>query len=111
MNTLNTVVVIGNLGSDPDIKYFESGSVKASFSIARRISADITDWIPVEVWGKAAETAGNYLRKGSKVEVKGSLKREDWEDRETGSAKSRYLISGWQISLHSKSAYSQEESL
>lgn len=107
MNPLNTVVVIGNLGADPDVRYFESGSVKAKFSLARRVSADITDWVPVELWGKAAETAGNYLRKGSKVEVKGSLKWEQWEDQQ-GETKSRYLISGWQINLHSKSSTSQE---
>lgn len=103
MNALNTVILIGNLGADPELRYFESGSVKAKLSIARRISAEVTDWVPVELWGKAAEIAANYTKKGSKIEIKGSLKQETWTDSTTGEPKSRFVIVAWQINLHSKS--------
>src|SRR5687768_3992280 len=85
MNMTNSVVIVGRLGQDPEIKYFESGSVKARFSIAvdRTFSREnrVTDWFTVEVWGRQAEFAGEWLKKGSLVSVTGQLEVNRYTDQ------------------------------
>ena len=80
----NVVVLIGRLGQDPEIKYFESGSVKARFSVAvdRSFSKENrqTDWFNVEVWGKQAEFVGEWVKKGQLVAVTGSMEMQRWTD-------------------------------
>lgn len=82
---INSVVIVGRLGQDPEIKYFESGSVKARFSIAvdRNFSKEnkITDWFNIEVWGKQAEFVGEWVKKGSMVAVTGQLELSRWTDQ------------------------------
>lgn len=79
--------LIGNLGADPDIRFFESGSQRAQFTLYlnERFTKDgqtqeRTHRFSVEAWGKTAEFAANYLRKGSKVAVSGSLAENTWTD-------------------------------
>lgn len=73
----NSVVMVGRLGQDPEIKYFESGKVKASFSVAvdRGFSKEnrVTDWFNVEVWDRQAEFVGEWVKKGTLVSVMGKL--------------------------------------
>jgi single-strand DNA-binding protein len=93
--SLNIVHLVGRAGIDPDIKYFDSGSVKCRLTLAvnRRSSKDAEpDWFELELWGKTAEIAGNYVRKGSLIGVQGSLKIETWNDRTTGAARSKPVI-------------------
>jgi single-strand DNA-binding protein len=93
--TLNVVHLVGRVGGDPDVKYFESGSVKCNLTLAvNRPSSktDEPDWFNLEIWGKPAEIAANYVRKGSQIGVKGSLKIEHWSDRTTGVSRSRPVI-------------------
>ncbi len=82
---MNKVFLIGNLGQDPEMKYFETGSVVAKFSMAinsydSKNKEEKTDWISCEAWKKTAELIGEYCKKGSKIAIEGSLKTQNWED-------------------------------
>lgn len=82
--SLNTVALVGRAGKDPEIKYFDSGSVKASFSLAvdRPGSREnkVTDWFNVEAWGRLAEVIGEYLKKGTQVAVSGRISERRYND-------------------------------
>lgn len=81
----NSVTLVGRLGQDPEIKYFESGSVKARFSIAvdRNFSKEnrVTDWFTIEVWGRKAEFVGEWIKKGALVSVSGVLEVNRYTDQ------------------------------
>lgn len=82
---VNSVVLVGRTGQDPEIKYFESGSVKAKFSIAvdRNFSKENkeTDWFNVEVWGRQAEFVGEWVKKGQLLSVTGQVEMQRWTDQ------------------------------
>ena len=89
--SVNKVILIGNLGKDPEVKRFENGAVIASFSIATSESyvdkqsgekKEITDWHDVVLWRGLAEVAEKYLHKGTKIYVEGKLKKRSWQDKE-----------------------------
>lgn len=92
--TLNTVTLVGRVGKDPEIKYFESGKSKATFTLAvsRPTKGKETDWFDLEAWEKTAEIAANYVKKGRQLAVKASLVFENWTDRETGEPRSKPII-------------------
>jgi single-strand DNA-binding protein len=93
--SLNLVTLVGRVGTDPDTKFFESGSVKCRLTLAvnRRTSKDEQpDWFNLELWGKQAEVATDYVRKGSLIGVTGSLKFDQWQDRGTGADRSSPVI-------------------
>lgn len=93
--TLNIVTLVGRAGRDPEVKYFESGSVVCNFTLAvNRPSrnSEEPDWFNLEIWGKTAEIAGTYVRKGSLIGVQGSLKFEYWQDRASGANRSKPVI-------------------
>ena len=89
--SLNKVMLIGNLGKDPEVKYTPSGMAVAKFSLATSYRSkdkagewqDHTDWHNIVVWDKLAGIAGEYLKKGGKVYVEGRLKTDSWEDPQT----------------------------
>ncbi|MDG2990974.1 single-stranded DNA-binding protein [Candidatus Synechococcus calcipolaris G9] len=91
---LNVVNLVGRVGTEPDVKYFESGSVKCRLTLAvnRPTKDDQPDWFNLELWGKTAEIAANYVRKGSLIGVKGSLKLDQWADRATGAPRSSPVV-------------------
>lgn len=97
--TLNSVSLVGRVGGDPDVKYFESGAVKALLSIASNRIGDITDWYSIELWNKAAEVAANYVRKGGQVGINGQLSCEWWMDKNTGSERFKFGIRGEKLTL------------
>lgn len=75
---MNNVVVVGRAGRDPEIKYFESGKCKTTFSMAvsrwdAKTSAETTDWFNIDMWDKLAEIAAEYVKKGSLLWVEGRL--------------------------------------
>jgi single-strand DNA-binding protein len=75
--SLNVVNLVGRAGADPEVRYFESGSVlcKLTMAVNRPTSkTDQPDWFNLEIWGKTAEVAANYVRKGSLIGIQGSLK-------------------------------------
>lgn len=93
--SLNVVTLVGRVGRDPEVKYFESASVLCTLTLAvnrRTRNSDEPDWFNLELWGKTAEVAANYVRKGSLIGVTGSLKFEYWQDRSTGANRSKPVI-------------------
>ena len=85
---INKVILIGNLGRDPETRYTQSGAPVANFSVATSESwndrqtnerQERTDWHNVVCFARLAEIAGEYLRKGSKVYIEGSLRTSSWE--------------------------------
>ncbi|TVQ59758.1 MAG: single-stranded DNA-binding protein [Spirulina sp. DLM2.Bin59] len=92
--SLNIVHLVGRAGSDPQVRYFESGSVLCEFNIAvnRRSRDDQPDWFSLKIWGKTAEIAANYVRKGGLVGIEGALIIETWQDRATGASRSKPVI-------------------
>ncbi len=93
---LNVVHLVGRVGGDPESKYFESSNsvvCKLTLAVKRRTSkSDEPDWFNLEVWGKTAEVAINFVRKGSLIGVQGSLKFESWVDSVTGDNRSKPVI-------------------
>jgi single-strand DNA-binding protein len=87
--TLNKVLLVGNLGADPEIRQSPNGNVVASLNIATTESRkdpmggwqEHTEWHRVAVFGRTAEVARDYLRKGSKVLIEGSLRTRKWQDK------------------------------
>ena len=90
MASVNKVILIGNLGRDPDLRYTTSGTAVANFTMATSDrwtdpsgeKKERTEWHRIVVWGKQAEICGEYLRKGKQVYVEGSLQTREWTDRE-----------------------------
>ncbi len=97
---VNSVVLVGRAGRDPEMRYFESGRVKTSFSVAvnRPTKEKETDWFDVELWGRQAEIAGEYVRKGSLIGVEGRLDFNKWTD-DTGNKNVRPIIQASNIRL------------
>lgn len=88
--TLNKVLLIGNLGADPEIRHSPNGNMVASLNLATTESRkdpqsggwqEHTEWHRVAVFGRTAEVARDYLRKGSKVLIEGSLRTRKWQDK------------------------------
>lgn len=93
--TLNLVHLVGRAGTDPELRYFESGAVvcKLTLAVNRPTSkTDQPDWFNLEMWDKTAEVAGNYVRKGGLLGIQGTLKIETWNDRNTGGLRSKPVI-------------------
>ena len=90
MASVNKVILVGNLGRDPEVRYTASGTPVANFTMAtseRWTDAtgerkERTEWHRIVVWGKQAEIVGEYLRKGKQVYIEGSLQTRDWTDRD-----------------------------
>jgi len=91
---INSVNLVGRAGRDPEVRYFESGSIVANFTIAvnRRSRNDEPDWFNLEIWGKQAQIAADYVKKGSLLGVTGSFKLDQWKDKTTGEDKSKPVI-------------------
>ena len=100
---MNSVVIVGRCGQDPEMKYFESGKVKTTFSLAvnrwdTKTKSEITDWFNVEFWEKQAEVAGEYVKKGRQVALDGKLVVSSWTTPQ-GENRTRYLIRGINLRL------------
>ncbi len=88
--SVNKVILIGNLGKDPELRYAPSGSAVASFSLATSEQwkdqegnpQERTSWHNIVVWGKLAEIAAEYLKKGRKVYLEGRLQYRDYETKD-----------------------------
>jgi single-strand DNA-binding protein len=97
MKTLrNSVQLIGRLGKDPEVKSFDSGKTKASFSIAtsetyknqKGEKVQDTQWHNLVIWGKLADVAGKYLKKGAEIAVEGKLVHRAYD---TAKGEKRYI--------------------
>ncbi|MCO6509233.1 MAG: single-stranded DNA-binding protein [Aridibacter famidurans] len=88
--SFNKIIIVGNLGRDPELRYTPQGTAVCNFSMAtnekRRDKSgelqDITTWFRVTLWGRQAENASKYLQKGSQVYIEGRLRIDEWTDRD-----------------------------
>jgi single-strand DNA-binding protein len=88
---VNKVILVGNLGRDPEMRTTPSGQTMAKFSVATTRKwkdrdgnrQEATEWHNVVCWGRQAEVAGQYLTKGKQIYLEGRLQTDSWEDRET----------------------------
>src|ERR1051326_6875189 len=95
--SVNKVILVGNLGKDPEIKYTPSGVPVAKFSLATNERfkdkngewQDRTEWHNIVAWQRLAEIVGEYVKKGSKVYIEGKLQTSSWEDKQSGEKKYR----------------------
>jgi len=93
--SVNKVILLGNLGKDPEVKYTPQGTPVAKFSLATNERfkdkdgnwQDRTEWHNITAWARTAEIAGEYLKKGSKVYIEGSLRTHSWDDKTSGQKK------------------------
>ena len=90
MASVNKVILVGNLGRDPEMRYMPSGDALVSFSVATTDSwkdkngqkQERTEWHRISMFGKLAEIAGEYLKKGSSVYLEGRLQTRKWQDKD-----------------------------
>lgn len=90
MAGVNKVILVGNLGKDPEVRHLENGAAVANFSIATSESykdkngnrQEQTEWHNIVLWRGLAQIAEKYLRKGSQVYIEGKLKTRSWQDKD-----------------------------
>jgi single-strand DNA-binding protein len=100
MANLNRVLLIGNLTRDPEVRYTPKGTAVADIGLAvnRIYSAEDgekkeeTTFVDVTLWGRQAEVAGQYLKKGRPVFIEGRLQLDTWDDKQTGQKRSRLRV-------------------
>ncbi len=93
--SVNKVILIGNLGKDPEVKYTPQGTAVAKFSLATNDRykdkegnwQDRTEWHNITAWARTAEICGEYLKKGGKVYIEGSMRTHSWDDKQSGQKK------------------------
>jgi single-strand DNA-binding protein len=98
--SVNKVILVGNLGKDPEVKYTPSGVPVAKFSLATNERykdkagewQDRTEWHNIVAWQRLAEIVGEYVKKGSKIYIEGRLQTSSWEDKQSGEKKYRTEI-------------------
>tara|TARA_R110000751_G_C13459437_1_gene445185 strand:+ start:49 stop:507 length:459 start_codon:yes stop_codon:yes gene_type:complete len=103
--SVNKVILVGNLGNDPEMKYASNGNAIANLSVATSeswtnkntgLKEERTEWHSVSIFGKVAEVAGKHLKKGSKVYLEGQIKTDTWEnDKGEKQSKTKVVISGF----------------
>ena len=91
---INSVTLVGRAGRDPEVRYFESGTVVANLTMAvnRGNRSDEPDWFNLEIWGKQAQVAADYVKKGSLIGITGSFKLDSWKDRNTGEDRNKPVV-------------------
>jgi single-strand DNA-binding protein len=93
--SVNKVILIGNLGKDPEVKFTANGTPVAKFSLATNERfkdkegqwQDRTEWHNITAWARTAEIIGEYVKKGSKIYIEGSLRTHSWDDKTSGQKK------------------------
>jgi single-strand DNA-binding protein len=107
MSSLNKIMIIGNLGRDPEMHFTSSGSAVTSFTVAvnRRYNSregeprDETEWFRVSCWDRLAEIANEYLSKGRQVFVEGRVGIHSWSDSHTGEKRAQMEITASNLVL------------
>jgi len=103
---INKVILIGNLGADPEIRYTQNGTAVATFNVATTetwkdqagVKQEKTEWHKIVAWKRLAEICGEYLSKGSKVYIEGKLQTRQWEDKE-GNKRYTTEIVAWEMKM------------
>lgn len=107
MPNLNSVMLMGNLTREPEVKYTPKGTAVCQFGLAinRTWKNDAgqkqeeTTFVDVELWGRTAEIAAEYLKKGSPAFIEGRLKLDSWDDKATGQKRSKLKVVGEALQL------------
>lgn len=116
---INKVILIGNLGNDPEVKYLPSGGAVANFTVATSESwtdkatqqkKEETEWHKIVIYQRLAEIAGEYLRKGSKVYLEGKLKTRKWQDKDGVERYTTEIVANELQMLDGKQADQQSQS-
>ena len=118
MAGVNKVILVGNLGKDPEVRYLDSGVAVANFSLAttenyknkegERVSQ--TEWHNIVLWRGLAEVAEKYLKKGSSIYIEGKIKNRKWEDKD-GNTRYNTEILGDNMTMLGAKPSSEETSL
>jgi single-strand DNA-binding protein len=107
MANVNKVILIGNVTRDPEVKFTSKGSAVTDIGLAinRNYTLDNgekreeTTFVDVELWGRLAEIAGEYAKKGRPVYIEGRLRMDTWEDKASGQKRSRMKVVGENLQL------------
>lgn len=107
MANVNKVILIGNVTRDPEVKFTPKGSAVADLGLAinRNYTLDNgekreeTTFVDVELWGRLAEIAGEYAKKGRPIYIEGRLRMDTWEDKTSGQKRSRMKVVGENLQL------------
>ncbi|NVM20956.1 MAG: single-stranded DNA-binding protein [Desulfobacterales bacterium] len=100
MASVNKVILIGNLGRDPEVRYTPSGTAVANFSIATTENwtnregqkESRTEWHRIVAWGRLGEICGEYLSKGSPVYIEGRIQTNEWQDQEGNKRETKEIV-------------------
>ena len=106
---MNSITLVGRAGRDPEVRYFESGTCVANLTLAVRgmKREDDTEWFNLEIWGKTAQVAADYVRKGSLIGVEGRVKTDRWTDKTTGEERSKLVVSVNSLNLLSSRSFNE----
>lgn len=116
--SVNKVILIGNLGKDPEVRHLENGAVVANFPIATSETytdrttgekRENTDWHNIVLWRGLAEIAEKYLKKGQKIYIEGKLKTRSWQDKE-GITRYATEVVGDEMTMLSRADMSSQQS-
>ena len=115
MANLNRVEIIGNVGTDPEMRFVPNGNPVVSFSVAVNSKfgeTESTEWFSIVAWNKLAETLNQYLKKGQQVFVEGRLQTRSWDDKDGGKHYKTEVIANRVLFLgqHKQSEETGEES-
>lgn len=110
MAGVNKVILIGNLGKDPEVRTLDNGTAVCNFPVATSESykdrdgnkVDKTEWHNIVIWRKLAEVAGTYLKKGSKVYLEGKLQTRSWDDEQGNKRYTTEVVANQMVMLDSK---------
>lgn len=114
---VNKAIVLGNLGNDPETKFLSSGAAVTTLSVATSETwkdkqtgenQERTEWHRVTAFGKLAEIMGEYLKKGSKVYIEGSLRTNKWQDKDGNDRYTTEIIANEMQMLDTKGTSDQE---
>ena len=111
MASVNKVILVGNLGRDPEVRYTPSGTAVANFSVATTENwtnkdgekESHTEWHRIVAWGRLGEICGEYLSKGKQVYIEGRIRTNEWEDQEGNKRQTKEIIALQMQMLGSKS--------
>jgi single-strand DNA-binding protein len=116
MASLNKVILLGNLTREPELRYTPGGAAVCEFGLAmnRRFVANGQDkeetcFVDIVVWGKQAESCGRFLEKGAQTLVEGRLQLDQWEDRDSGSKRSRLRVVAERVQFMSRGRGAEQD--
>ncbi|MFQ4141730.1 single-stranded DNA-binding protein [Fischerella thermalis CCMEE 5273] len=110
---LNRITLVGRAGQEPEVRYFESGAVKASISVAVRppYKSETPLWFDLTAWGATAEVIANYVKKGTQIAVLGEFSFDRWTDKNSGTMRSKPVVTVQKIELLSSPRSEDKSSL